>query len=145
MYLAAFLICFVALFLYGLPEAMPWSVVDCVIPLFFLACLGIGVGLTSSAISYYIPLWSWIWSRISRMLIFTSGVFYIADKMQYRIREIIVWNPILHAIDWFRIGLYGNYPDFILDKHYLISWSVGSLLVGIVAHSGSLRRTPWKK
>jgi len=145
MYMAAFLLCFSALWLYGLDEARPWSLVDCAIPLVLLAALGIGVGLANSAISYFIPLWSWIWSRLSRMLIFTSGVFYIADLMQYRIREIIVWNPIIHAIDWFRIGLYGNYPDLILDRGYLISWTIGALLFGIVAHSGSLRRTPWAK
>lgn len=145
MYLSAFLICFVALWLYGLPEALPWSAVDCVVSLTLLAMLGIGVGLANSAISYFVPLWSWIWARISRMLIFTSGVFYVADMMQYRIREIIVWNPILHAIDWFRIGLYGNYPDFILDKEYLMFWSFGALLVGVVAHGGSLRRIPWAK
>jgi capsular polysaccharide transport system permease protein len=145
LYMAALVFCLTAMWLYGLEEAKPWSLVDCALPLMLLAALGIGVGLANSAVTYFVPLWGWIWSYISRMLIFASGVFYVADLMQLRLRNIIVWNPIVHGIDWFRVGIYGSYPDVIMDKNYFITWSLATLLFGIIAHAGSLRRTSWVK
>ena len=145
MFLAAALLAFTGLWLYGLEEAKPWSIGDCGIVLLLLTMLGVGVGLTNNAITYFVPVWTWFWSRISRMLIFASGVFYISDNMDDRLRKLIVWNPLISAIDWFRIGLYGSYPHYLMDKSYLIWWSFGALLIGVVAHMGSLRRTPRKR
>ena len=145
MYMTAFMLWFYGMWLYGLEEAKPWSVVDCLIPLCLLACLGIGAGLTSSAIAYFFPPWSYIWARVNRLLMFASGVLFIVDLMEYRIREFVVWNPLAHAIEWFRLGLYGSYPHSTLDKEYLIYWALGTLLTGIVCHAATLRRTAWAK
>lgn len=145
MYMSAFLIWFFGMWLYGLREAEPWSMIDCLLPLLCLGCMGLGIGLVNSAVSYFIPPWTYVWARFSRLLMFGSGVFYVVDLMDLRFRNLVVWNPLAHALEWFRLGLYGSYPHSTLDKEYLIFWAVGSLLAGIVAHGASLRRTPWAK
>jgi capsular polysaccharide transport system permease protein len=46
-------------------------------------------------------------------------------------RQYMVWNPMMHAVEWFRSGFYHLYPTYSLDIHYLVSWSGTTLLLGL--------------
>ncbi|MFJ5486349.1 ABC transporter permease [Hansschlegelia beijingensis] len=39
-------------------------------------------------------------------LFITSGFSMLIDRVPPRIREILLWNPLLHCIEWFREGFY---------------------------------------
>ena len=34
-------------------------------------------------------------------------------------RDILAWNPILHAVDWFRSSFFAEYEPHWLDRSYL--------------------------
>jgi capsular polysaccharide transport system permease protein len=70
---------------------------------------------------------------------FMSGVFYVVDLLTPSIRDVIVWNPLAHGIEWFRLGLYGRYLVHTLDREYLMGVAGIVLLVGITAHRATLR------
>ena len=129
------------MWVYGIREARPHSITACAAAIFFLIVFGIGVGLINSAIARFVPIWLLIYAIITRGLIFLSGVIHIADFYNPAIRAWVVWNPILHGIEWFRLGLYGRYPVYTLDRNYLIQAAVIVVFVGIVADRASLRHT----
>ena len=46
-------------------------------------------------------------------------------------RDALVWNPLVHAIDWFRAGFYAAYQPHWLDRSYLIIFAILLLLTGL--------------
>lgn len=62
----------------------------------------------------------------------TSGVIFMPDSLPDPYRGYVAINPLLHAMEWFRMGLYSNYRSATLDKAYLIDLSLVFLLVGLV-------------
>lgn len=145
--LSSLIVWFVALYVYGLEEAAPFHLGSCLAALSGLWVIGFGAGLYASAIGRFgtviIPLWPrlWrrIWRRFVRLLIFVSGIFFIADLLPLTWRNIIVWNPLVHGIEWFRWGLYGNYPIMTLEIDYFLKFAAGILFVGVVVFWSTIR------
>jgi capsular polysaccharide transport system permease protein len=46
------------------------------------------------------------------------------------VRRILVWNPVLQAIDWFRSACFASYQPHWLDRTYLTGTAIASLLAG---------------
>ena len=137
--LTSMMIWFTILWLCGEREAVPTSIGACLIALMLLALLGGGVGLINSAISERYYVWTFVYGRTSRFLLFLSGVYYIIDLLPYHIRAVVVWNPIGHGIELFRLGLYGQYPVLTHDLGYFIGCTAAALFIGVIAHQGTLR------
>jgi len=133
------IIWFASMWLYGLEEACPASSFDCVVPLLLFVAMGVGVALINSTIAKRFPPWSFLYGRVTYGMMFLSGVFYVVDLLPVQVRSIMLWNPLVHGVEWFRTGLYGRYPAFTLDKQYLIVTACMTLLVGLVAHRGTMR------
>jgi capsular polysaccharide transport system permease protein len=130
---------FAAMWAYGLDSAEPASIVNCLEPLTFLILLGFGIGLVNSAISQRFSLWTHIYAYMTYGLMFMSGVFFVVDLVPPHIREFMIWNPIAHGIEWFRLGIYGQYLVHTLDREYLVGCSATALFLGFVAHRATLR------
>jgi capsular polysaccharide transport system permease protein len=130
---------FTTLWLCGLDSAKPVSSADCVVPLFLFVALGVGIALVNSAITRLFQPWAFVFGRLTYGLMFLSGVFYVVDLLPLSMRNILVWNPLVHGVEWFRVGLYGRYPAVTLDREYLMIWTGCALLLGIVVHRGTLR------
>ncbi len=139
LFLGAMVIWFFGLWLLGLHEAVPRAPLDCLYALALMAALGVGVGLLNSAVARRFPLWSYVYGTLSRVLLFASGVLYIVDFLPLFVRQYVVWNPLAHGVEWFRLGLYGRYPDYTLDRQYLIMSAAVALFAGIVAHRATVR------
>ncbi|TAJ92139.1 MAG: hypothetical protein EPO10_09140 [Reyranella sp.] len=109
------------------------------VPLLLLIALATGIGLLNGAISRYIPFWVFIYSILTRGLLFLSGVLQIVDLQSLSIRQYAILNPLSHAIEWFRLGVWERYPHNSLDEDYLITWVVVCLFLGLVVDRASLR------
>ena len=79
-------------------------------------------------------------SRSSRALILFSGIFYSPDFMSPGVREILSWNPMLHAVNLFRHGFYYRYPSLLLDTHYLAYCAIFAVLLGLALERVTRRR-----
>jgi len=140
LFLSTMIVWFMILVQVGLDEAIPHSIGTCLEALFFIAMLGIGLGLITAAITSRIPIFSYIYGFCARLLIFLSGVFYVIDLLQLKdVRDNMGYNPLAHGITWFRLGLYGNFPHNILDTDYMMFWSGFALLLGLICHRGTMR------
>jgi capsular polysaccharide transport system permease protein len=124
---------------WGIREAAPVSLIRCATALSLLFLLGIGVALIVSSIARFVPIFLLIFSYSSRGLIFLSGTFRIPDLYPLRLRSFLVWNPILHGVTWFRLGIYGNYPDTFFNPDYLVKCAIIALFIGLVADRATMR------
>ncbi|QUS58862.1 ABC transporter permease [Pseudovibrio brasiliensis] len=108
----------------------PVHIEECALAFFMLTLLGLGAGVTNAVLFRLWPTWKQLEAIISRPLFFLSGIFYVPSDFPTNIVKLLAWNPILHGVEWFRVGYYGNYHSVVLDKSYLIIWITTLILVG---------------
>jgi capsular polysaccharide transport system permease protein len=104
-----------------------------------VSLFGCGIGFINAVINAFFKSWDKIWAQLTRTLYFCSGIFYVPGMMPDWVRDILVWNPILHAVDWFRSSFFPEYEPHWLDRFYLTIVAVVSLAVGLCLERG-LRR-----
>jgi capsular polysaccharide transport system permease protein len=138
--IATTVLVFYCMWLSGINEAKPASIVVCAAPFALLLVLGLGIGMINSAIGDYLPFWPQLYGIMTRGLIFLSGVLFVVDLLPPWLRDVIVLNPVSHGVDWFRLGVYGRYPHNTLDKAYLIEWALIALFLGFVIDRATLRQ-----
>jgi capsular polysaccharide transport system permease protein len=138
-WIAALVGVFVGMWLYGIKEARPASMVTCAIPVLLLIVLAAGIGMINNVIIRFVPVWAWIYNVATRGLVILSGVMIVVDLTPPWMRAYAILNPLSHAVEWFRLGVYGRYPHNSLDKAYLVEWAVIALFVGFVLDRAALR------
>ena len=113
----------------SLPHA-PLLMLEAVVALF---CLGFGLGMCVGLLEQFVPSAGTFLTWPFRILYFASGVFILPDSMPPGVRDIIAWNPVLHAITLFREGYYRMYDSHMLDVGYLWKFVVALLLIAFLA------------
>ena len=93
-----------------------------------LACLG--MGLLRAYATKFLPLLDRVYATISRGMIFISGVFYVPSFMPPQIREFLYFNPVLHLIEMYRLGMYDQYPTIMYSPIFVQLFALGSVALG---------------
>ncbi len=101
--------------------------------------LAMGVGTINAVINVFTNVWDHLFQVVVRILYFASGIFYVPAMMPLWVRQALSWNPLLHAIDWFRTAFFTNYEPQWLDQRYALAAGAALLLVGL-ALEFALRR-----
>lgn len=133
---AILLIGFAAIGLAAAPDDL-WSPS---IALLVTAALGYGFGYVNAVVTVFFRSWDKVFGQLTRVLYFISGIFYVPGMMPDWARDTLAWNPLLHAIDWFRAGFFASYQPHWLDRSYLVILAVLSLLGGLALERGLRRR-----
>ena len=102
--------------------------------------LGFGVGYINAVMTVLWRGWDKIYAQVTRALYFMSGIFYVPAMMPDWARDVLAWNPLLHAIDWFRSGFFTAYEPHWLDRSYLAIVGVIALLAGVSLERGLRRK-----
>lgn len=93
--------------------------------------LGVGFGLVNASAMVLWSSWIQIYGMLTRPLYILSGIFFSIDQVPSGLQQWLAWNPVLHAVQWFRVGFRADYATPVLDEVYLLSWVVGSVLLGL--------------
>ncbi len=101
-----------------------------------LAC---GFGFINAVITAFFKSWDKIWAQLTRILYFCSGIFYVPGAMPDWIRDVLAWNPVMQAVDWFRASFFADYAPHWLDRGYMAAAAGLVLLAGLALERG-LRR-----
>ena len=101
---------------------------------------GCGCGFINAAVNAFSKSWDKIWVQLTRLLYFCSGIFYVPGMMPDWIRDILAWNPVLHAVDWFRSSFFQEYEPHWLDRWYLSVVAIVTVLVGLGLERGLRRK-----
>ncbi len=120
--------------------ALPQDLAGVSVSLLVVWLFGCGCGFLNAVINAFVKSWDKIWAQLTRLLYFCSGIFYVPGMMPEWIRDILAWNPVLHAVDWFRASFFQEYEPHWLDRSYLLIVAVVTLLVGLGLERGLQRR-----
>jgi capsular polysaccharide transport system permease protein len=125
-------------------QGLPADILTTAAAVLALWALATGIGICNMVIGEFLTSWETIFAAIVRLLYFGSGLYYSPIAMPASIRDILVWNPVLQGIEWFRSGFYAGYDPHWLDVPYLLGCAVGVLLLGLVmekaARPGLMKR-----
>jgi len=120
--------------------AMPDDLWAASIALLTIAALGCGIGFINAVLTVFWRSWEKTYAQVTRILYFISGIFYVPAMMPDWARDALAWNPLLHAIDWFRAGFFASYQPHWLDRSYLVILAIVALLAGFALQRGFRRR-----
>lgn len=126
-YCLVFMMFFLTLVMLGIAE-FPNNLAKTLMAFLSICLLGFGTGLTNAVIKGLWKTWSQIENIVSKPMFFLSGIFFIPTMFSPEIRYWLSWNPMLHAIEWFREGYYPNYESSVLDIGYIYTY-IGVLLI----------------
>ena len=131
---------FIALDLAALP-ADTFAMVCAYLCLF---AFSFGLGMMNMVASSFTGVLDKLWPIMLRAQYFVSGIFYHPDMMPPEVREMLLWNPLMHFIEWVREAYFPLYVSPYLDTVYLVQWTAGLLLFGLLAMLAARRhmRTP---
>lgn len=96
--------------------AVPHHFLGVVLALVVVWLFGMGCGILNAVINVFFKSWDKFWVQLMRILYFVSGIFYVPETMPDWVRNTLVWNPILQAVDWFRINFFEGYRPYWLDR-----------------------------
>lgn len=131
--MAVFVLMLVGAFLWGDPIAVD-DYMMLIMAFLGLWLLGLGLGMFFGSMISVDDGIERVVGPIFRIMYFTSGTFFVADDLPAALREILLWNPILHLIEFVRSGFFGNFESNVANANYAAIWIMGSLAAGLVAH-----------
>lgn len=131
---------FLAVFMAGIPEAVPYDLLPVFEAFGFAMTLGVGVGMINIVIVSYFHNWMTFFGFISTPLWFLSGLWYIPDEISEPLRSYLLYNPLVHVIMLSRSGFYREFKPALLDMPYLIGFAGVVLAIGLAMVRTARRR-----
>jgi capsular polysaccharide transport system permease protein len=102
--------------------------------------LSLGIGLFTSVAQCYKSEISRVVTMTFRPLYLLSGVFFSINVIPEQYREILLLNPLIHAIQLVRESYQSSFHSGYVELNYLVVFSLGSLFLGLLYYSAN-----WKK
>lgn len=110
-----------------------WTILLFFIPLFLLFLFSSGVSLILSALSVQFRDVTHLYSVLTLGWMYLTPIFYPVTAIPSEVAVYIMANPMTGYITFFRsLVLYGTLPEAGIWLQCMV-WSVGALLVGILA------------
>ena len=113
-------------------EAVPSGIPNVVHSVLALSIFAVGFGLCEAIAAQLIGFWPVLRFVLRRGIFLTSGIFYLVDSLTPEIRQYLLWNPVLHGVEWFRQAFYPSYPALGLSKTYLLGSGLVLLVFGLL-------------
>lgn len=79
-----------------------------------------------------------------RVMMLTSGVFFVIPEIPYRLHGFALWNPMLHLNDIMRQEYFGKYSADYADFGYAMQWLVGLALFALIFERAARERAELK-
>lgn len=103
-----------------------------IIPMIFLVLLIIGAGLILASLNVFFTDIKYLYGVFTLMLMYGSAIFYPISIIPEKFILLFKLNPVYSAISCFRdCILIGQFPNFF-DLGYLIIFSLGIFVIGII-------------
>lgn len=100
--------------------------------LMLAAAFALGVGTLNAYLFTRFPDWQLFWSILTRPLLIISCVIFMFDNVPQPYRDILWFNPIVHAVGAMRAGFYPNYRADYVSPAYVLGVSAVLLLIGLL-------------
>ena len=100
--------------------------------LFGLFLFSWGTSLTITALNLYVPLIKEVIPMCTRVLFFTSGIFFSPVKLSQRVGDWVMWNPLANYIELLRGSFLYTTPSEFIKMEFMISVTVLALGLGLL-------------
>lgn len=97
------------------------------------ALLGAAMGLLGGIIKLYMPAYSNLQGILSRVLFFTSGLFFVADSLPQVLQDWLWYNPVLHLTEWVRSAFFHGFESRFYELEYPGYCTLFLLFMGLAA------------
>ena len=98
---------------------------------FSLAGFGFGIGLIAAVLTVPLPDVAKIIPIVIRPIYLISGIFFSVDQLPTELRDVVLWNPVLHALEIIRANYFVNMSASHGDVEYFAWFVVVPLVVGL--------------
>lgn len=95
-----------------------------------LGWFGVGLGLTIGGLSEKFDIVGKLWPSFAFMLMPLSGVAYIVDALPQKLQEIVLWLPMLNALEYLREGWFGSTFRAHYDIPYVLICNLCLTFIG---------------
>ena len=112
-------------------NAMPRDIVQAAFALGACILLGLGLGLANGVIALAFPPWFTGYMLVQILLWFFSGVYFVPDALPAPARNALAWLPAVQVIEWMRSAYYEGYGGLVLDRSYVIGFSLVMIFFGL--------------
>lgn len=82
--------------------------------------MSLGFGLVLSSLAVYVPALEKLVPMILRILFFVSGVFFSISLFSQSLTSLLLWNPVLHAVELCREAMHAPYVVQGISLSYLL-------------------------
>jgi capsular polysaccharide transport system permease protein len=134
-------------FLFVLAHALfvqQWPTVDdALITIFGFALatgMGVALGLVFCSLEVLTSAAGRVRGPLLRPLFWCSGLFYTANGLPTNVRDIFLYNPMLHVIEIVRDGWFPSYQARHASAGYAITWMLCLLVLGLLLERAVRRK-----
>jgi capsular polysaccharide transport system permease protein len=94
--------------------------------------LGTALGLVVCSVSVFYNTIIRLIGPVLRPMFWISGFFFTANGLPSHVRHLMLYNPLLHAVELVRDGLFVQYTAKYANINYLLAWITGLSLIGLM-------------
>ena len=94
--------------------------------------LSFGLGTVNCYLTTSYPLWERIWAVLNRPMFFISGVMFVPEDLPWKVRDYLMWNPLMHATSEMRKGMFVTYDAVHVSPLYVFTLSLGLTMLGLL-------------
>jgi capsular polysaccharide transport system permease protein len=102
--------------------------------------LGVAFGLVCCGLSVYSPTVERLFPTFARVIFWTSALFHPIESLPKAARDILLLNPVAHAIELVRDGWFPGYAARHSDPWYAVVWMLTLLFFGLSLERVARRR-----
>lgn len=92
--------------------------------------MSLGVGMVLSSLAVFIPALEKIVPMVLRVMFFVSGVFFSVSVFSQSLATVLLWNPVLHAVELCREALHAPYVVSGMSLSYLLLCTLSLCAIG---------------
>ncbi len=101
----------------------------------FLFSALLGIGFILAVLGFFFPFIKNFMLLVTRLLYFTSGVFFPASSVPQHVRDVLCWNPLFQVIELIREGFMLRPPSLeFVNQSYLLFFSTIALAFGLATY-----------
>lgn len=97
-----------------------------------LTWFAIALGWTFGGLAERFTIIGPLWPPASYVLMILSGTFFIAESLPEDFREVLLWVPMLNALEYIREGWFGSLFQAYYDVPYVVSLNLLLTLIGLI-------------
>ncbi len=107
---------------------------------FWLCIFGFGIGLMNAVFAYFYEFYAKLINIVMTPLLFVSAIMYPIDSLPPFIREILLYNPLVHFMEMIHGYYFHSLNTYYVDYEYMIYWTLIPLWIGLFFYKRSEKR-----